>query len=175
MRTIDLVGWCHEFGPQIHEGCNHPMVARADSCSCDRCGTVCRGRFNGCPAVWERGVSFAGPPTQLEPIILADVDFSLNTMPSLPTAIVTPIAPLVPPPLPPPVVKPVVAVVPPRRTMVLKAVSTPRPRITRNQTPPEGLAALRQRLDGLKAEVQSLGDSLGERRWEIEPEPRDWP
>ena len=24
-RTIGVVGWCHEFGPQIQEGCAHPM------------------------------------------------------------------------------------------------------------------------------------------------------
>jgi len=49
------MGWCHEFGPQIAETCDHPMVAGATSCSCTICGTVCTGRFAGCNAVWARG------------------------------------------------------------------------------------------------------------------------
>jgi hypothetical protein len=31
------------------------MVADSDSCFCDVCGTVCPGRFRGCPAVWAAG------------------------------------------------------------------------------------------------------------------------
>ena len=31
------------------------MTAGATSCSCTICGTVCRGRFAGCAAVWARG------------------------------------------------------------------------------------------------------------------------
>jgi hypothetical protein len=49
------MGWCHEFGPQIAETCEHPMTAHSDRCECTICGTVCRGRFAGCGAVWERG------------------------------------------------------------------------------------------------------------------------
>ena len=49
------MGWCHEFGPQIAETCDHPMTAGATSCSCEICGTVCTGRFAGCSAVWARG------------------------------------------------------------------------------------------------------------------------
>ena len=49
------MGWCHEFGPQIAESCEHPMTAGATSCSCEVCGTVCTGRFAGCAAVWARG------------------------------------------------------------------------------------------------------------------------
>lgn len=49
------MGWCHEFGPQIAETCEHPMTAGASSCSCTVCGTVCTGRFAGCTAVWARG------------------------------------------------------------------------------------------------------------------------
>ena len=49
------MGWCHEFGPQIAETCEHPMTAHADRCECTVCGTVCRGRFAGCGAVWARG------------------------------------------------------------------------------------------------------------------------
>jgi hypothetical protein len=49
------MGWCHEFGPQIAETCEHPMTAHNDRCECTVCGTVCQGRFAGCGAVWERG------------------------------------------------------------------------------------------------------------------------
>ncbi len=49
------MGWCHEFGPEIRAGCDHPMVAGTDSCSCPECGVVCGGRFAGCRAVWDNG------------------------------------------------------------------------------------------------------------------------
>src|SRR2546421_204901 len=28
------MGWCHEFGPQIREGCGHPMRAGESACVC---------------------------------------------------------------------------------------------------------------------------------------------
>lgn len=49
------MGWCHEFGPQISETCEHPMTAGRDHCSCSVCGTVCTGRFAGCGSVWAAG------------------------------------------------------------------------------------------------------------------------
>src|SRR5437762_3395887 len=49
------MGWCHEFGPQIREGCGHPMRAGESACVCPQCGVVCRGRFAGCAEVWARG------------------------------------------------------------------------------------------------------------------------
>lgn len=50
------MGTCHEFGPSIQEGCNHPMQAtRSDACTCAVCGVVCHGRFAGCATVWARG------------------------------------------------------------------------------------------------------------------------
>ena len=49
------MGWCNQFGPQIAEGCDHPMTAGPSSCSCERCGTVCTGRFGGCADVWDNG------------------------------------------------------------------------------------------------------------------------
>src|SRR4051794_5319601 len=49
------MGWCHEFGPEINPGCDHPMVADANSCGCVHCGTVCKGRFNSCASVWKAG------------------------------------------------------------------------------------------------------------------------
>ncbi len=48
------MGWCSEFGVEI-ASCDHPMVAGADACHCDVCGTRCEGRFDGCADVWARG------------------------------------------------------------------------------------------------------------------------
>lgn len=49
------MGLCHEFGTQIRDGCDHPMHANPHSCSCPECDSVCKGLFEGCPDVWERG------------------------------------------------------------------------------------------------------------------------
>src|SRR5436305_1908857 len=49
------MGWCHEFGPDISETCNHPMTAGEDHCFCSVCGVTCQGRFAGCVGVWARG------------------------------------------------------------------------------------------------------------------------
>src|SRR5436305_9777872 len=62
------MGWCHEFGPQIREGCGHPMRAGESACTCPQCGVVCRGRFTGCAEVWARGpreVHVISPPRAL--------------------------------------------------------------------------------------------------------------
>src|SRR3954470_6721871 len=62
------MGWCHEFGPQIREGCGHPMRAGESACSCPQCGVVCRGRFAGCAEVWARGpreVHVVSPPNAI--------------------------------------------------------------------------------------------------------------
>src|SRR2546430_264977 len=62
------MGWCHEFGPQIREGCGHPMRAGESACACPQCGVVCRGRFAGCAEVWARGpreVHVVAPPAAL--------------------------------------------------------------------------------------------------------------
>src|SRR3954468_4776905 len=62
------MGWCHEFGPQIREGCGHPMRAGESACSCPQCGVVCQGRFAGCAEVWARGpreVHVVSPPAAL--------------------------------------------------------------------------------------------------------------
>src|SRR5256885_11623798 len=62
------MGWCHEFGPQIREGCGHPMRAGESACVCPQCGVVCRGRFAGCAEVWARGprdVHVVAPPVAL--------------------------------------------------------------------------------------------------------------
>ena len=49
------MGWCHEFGSHIREGCGHPMVAGQSSCSCAQCGVECPGKFTACTTVWDRG------------------------------------------------------------------------------------------------------------------------
>lgn len=48
------MGWCHEFGAEIAEGCSHAMVAGSNGCACADCGAVCVGRFAGCARVWAR-------------------------------------------------------------------------------------------------------------------------
>lgn len=52
---IPRVGVCLEFGPHIAVGCGEAMVAADGRCVCPACGAVCRGRFQGCSAVWDRG------------------------------------------------------------------------------------------------------------------------
>jgi hypothetical protein len=62
---MTVVGVCLEFGPPIAPGCGHAMVAADERCVCPECGAVCRGRFRGCPEVWNRGpqaVSLAREP-----------------------------------------------------------------------------------------------------------------
>jgi hypothetical protein len=54
---IAPVGICLEFGPQITEACDEAMIAADQRCVCPGCGAVCRGRFPGCPEVWNRGPS----------------------------------------------------------------------------------------------------------------------
>ncbi|MGI8686804.1 MAG: hypothetical protein ACR2MO_17220, partial [Acidimicrobiales bacterium] len=49
------MGWCHEFGSSIRHGCDEPMVAGEDSCSCSACGIRCTGKFVSCDLVWARG------------------------------------------------------------------------------------------------------------------------
>jgi hypothetical protein len=63
------MGWCHEFGDQINSACGHPMLAATDACSCQQCGTVCAGRFDGCAAVWARG-----PREPLVVTVAAEID-----------------------------------------------------------------------------------------------------
>lgn len=51
------MGWCHEFGPQIAEGCDHPMAVAGQACQCPTCAARCTGRFKGCQAVWSRAAT----------------------------------------------------------------------------------------------------------------------
>jgi hypothetical protein len=46
------VGWCQDFSVEIADGCTHPMRPGLSYCSCDECGVVCQGKFEGCPEVW---------------------------------------------------------------------------------------------------------------------------
>ena len=73
------VGWCHEFGSQIGEGCGHPMAAGDSSCACTVCGVVCSGRFSGCGAVWDRGPRQLTPATPVvtpRPTVVSRVDLN---------------------------------------------------------------------------------------------------
>jgi DNA repair exonuclease SbcCD ATPase subunit len=67
------MGWCHEFGPQITESCDHPMAAGPSSCSCERCGAFCTGRFGGCADVWDKA------PGSTVPVPLATVRLRAGT------------------------------------------------------------------------------------------------
>lgn len=85
------MGWCHEFGPQISDGCDHPMVAGATSCTCQQCGAECRGRFAGCVDVWARGprdvavrASVARPARE---VVLPAVGVPSNDPPAAPEGI----------------------------------------------------------------------------------------
>ena len=49
------MGWCHEFGVQVRDGCDHPVTAGSSACHCTSCGVVCEGRFGGCATVWANG------------------------------------------------------------------------------------------------------------------------
>ena len=46
------MGWCQDFSVEIAAGCTHPMRPGISYCSCDECGVVCQGKFDGCPEVW---------------------------------------------------------------------------------------------------------------------------
>lgn len=68
------MGWCHEFGSQIREGCGHPMRAGESSCACTTCGVTCTGKFSACSAVWERGpreLTLASPVVIRRPAAVA--------------------------------------------------------------------------------------------------------
>lgn len=55
------MGWCHEFGAQVRDGCDHAMVAGSASCHCPECGFECSGKFAGCSVVWAAGPRDAAP------------------------------------------------------------------------------------------------------------------
>lgn len=81
------MGWCHEFGPVVNPGCEHPMVAGHSSCTCDICGFECKGRFGGCEAVWERAQSadLAGriDPANRDSVIAAQAPIHTSAHPSV--------------------------------------------------------------------------------------------
>lgn len=49
------MGLCRDFGSQITQGCDHPMLPGTESCHCEKCGVVCKGQFQACPSVWAQG------------------------------------------------------------------------------------------------------------------------
>lgn len=78
------MGWCHEFGSQIEEGCDHPMTAGEAACSCEACGVACPGRFAGCATVWARGpreVRFSAPATRISGRTQADTAVPPDALP----------------------------------------------------------------------------------------------
>ncbi|MEA2686129.1 MAG: hypothetical protein QOE93_1324, partial [Actinomycetota bacterium] len=105
------VGLCTEFGIQIAPGCVHPMHAQAASCVCPGCGSVCRGRFTGCPEVWA-----AGPRTGSQPVLKLATNMGSSAPPASSAS-----APPAPPARRP---EPVAVVLPPdeRITVVLDSI-----------------------------------------------------
>lgn len=80
---VDM-GWCHEFGSQIRDGCGHLMRAGETSCSCSDCGVVCKGRFSACDAVWARGprqVTLARPVPTRPPTVVGEPISAATTPP----------------------------------------------------------------------------------------------
>ncbi|GAC1593556.1 MAG: hypothetical protein NVS3B21_14690 [Acidimicrobiales bacterium] len=79
------MGICHEFGPAIQPGCDHPMVAnRPDACTCLECGVVCHGKFVGCATVWARGpqrVHWRRPSATADEVAAASVPAHLASAP----------------------------------------------------------------------------------------------
>ena len=146
------------------------MVAGASSCTCDECGVVCRGRFNGCSAVWARGLVAVRTPLATEPDVivgaasngggaedLAAIDFSLAP------ALDVPLTPAEPAPRPKRV-EPAPRVPLPRSPAPPSASAPVPPRgMPSAGIEGDGIALLRARIEGLRGEVKALGDSLGKR------------
>ncbi len=87
------MGWCHEFGSQVREGCGHPMTAGDTSCACPTCGVVCTGRFSACGAVWARGprdVTLASPVIAPRPAVRAQANGGGPVIPAEPAAVPEP-------------------------------------------------------------------------------------
>jgi signal transduction histidine kinase len=55
------------------------MVAGESACRCEKCGMVCKGRFAGCAAVWERGpvIVALGEKSRQVPVAASAVSSSL--------------------------------------------------------------------------------------------------
>lgn len=84
------MGWCADFGTEISRGCDVAMVAGKQACTCQSCGTVCNGKFGGCPEVWAAGPR-AVAPVRFRGRRTASLSPSRDaTMPPLPAAIPVP-------------------------------------------------------------------------------------
>lgn len=143
------MGWCHEFGSQIEEGCDHPMRAGESACSCEACGVSCPGRFAGCATVWARGpreVHFSAPAARRSG--RADPPFPPGPEPEV-AAVVGPAAEAEP------------------------ASPAPRPARTRRTAPANGHAEvatddgraeilewLRSTFDGVRSDIRALSDAV---------------
>ncbi len=83
------MGWCHEFGVTVREGCGHPMAAGEAACECPRCGIVCEGQFKGCATVWAAGpraVVLVRPEARADEQVLAPASASSDLARSVQTA-----------------------------------------------------------------------------------------
>ncbi len=83
------MGWCHEFGVTVREGCGHPMRAGEAACECPRCGIVCEGQFKGCTTVWAAGpreVVLVRPEARSDEQVLAPASASSDLARSVQTA-----------------------------------------------------------------------------------------
>jgi hypothetical protein len=169
------------------------MVAEAACCTCRECGAICRGRFNGCPTVWAAAgtaatqviapgashLTLAASPSPFEPpsgpnplakrpkhrnkylararAALAITDPMSQASPSV----------VEPEPLDVgdgPTPEPVMAA-------PLAAAPAPVRASGERPPPPQGLAEIRDRLEGLRGLVQGLSTTLAE---PPAPEAGDW-
>lgn len=134
------MGWCHEFGSQIGDGCDHPMTAGTSSCRCEQCGVVCEGRFAGCATVWAAG------PREVPLARVASDDMAPANRPAR-----SPAAPVIDE------VSPIdVAPAPSRR---LEAVAADRHPVDPGADA-DVLAWLRSAFDGVRAELRVLGQAV---------------
>lgn len=142
------MGWCHEYGVVICEGCSAPMVAGGSSCSCPECGTECGGRFASCADVWAAGPRLVAVRGREGPASRRDrpsPPVAVEPPPSL--AVAVPAAAPAPPPAPDP-----------------SAPSpAPVPADEPGRPPPataDVLAWMAGAVDDLRSEVQQVGESL---------------
>jgi hypothetical protein len=121
------------------------MQAAVASCDCPECGAVCRGLFNGCAAVWLEG---PGDET-MAVVAVAGPGRRGRNRKSARRAAAAAVSATRPRPQP---------TGPPRMPAAAR-----RPEFTRVVEPEAGLPALRERLDGLRLELQRFGASLPQR------------
>lgn len=138
------MGWCHEYGVVICEGCSAPMVAGSSSCSCPECGTECAGRFASCADVWAAGPRLVAVRGREGPGSRRDrpAPVAVEPPPSLAVAV-----PAGPPPAP----------------VTSGPAPAPAPGDEPGRPPPAAgdvLAWMAGAVDDLRSEVQQVGESL---------------